>query len=92
MYGDSTISNENGRLVLRLAPAPNFVADLEHWHYNTFRIIWRPSVAYNFPPGFVCFKIDENGAADELVIDQPNNDFWSYELEFKRKPAKPDTN
>ncbi|MDH3491936.1 MAG: serine hydrolase [Acidobacteriota bacterium] len=85
MYGDATISNEDGKLVLRFVPAPNFVADLEHWHYNTYRIRWRPSVAYNFPPGFVVFKIDKNGSPDELVIDQPNNDFWFYELEFKRK-------
>ncbi|NNE68130.1 MAG: serine hydrolase [Pyrinomonadaceae bacterium] len=85
LYGDATVSNENGKLVLRLVPAPNFVADLEHWHYNTFRIKWRPSVAYNFPPGFVVFKIGGNGESEELVIDQPNNDFWFYELEFKRK-------
>lgn len=84
LYGDAEVSNENGKLVLRLKPAPNFVADLEHWHYNTFRIKWRPSVAYNFPPGFVYFKIGQNGEANELVIDQPNNDFWFYELEFKR--------
>ena len=85
MYGDATISGENGKLVLRLKPAPNFVADLEHWHYNTFKITWRRSVAYNFPMGFVNFTIDKNGKASELEIDQPNNDFWFYELEFKRK-------
>jgi hypothetical protein len=85
MYGDATIENENSKLVLRLQPAPNFVADLEHWHYNTFKIKWRPSVAYNFPTGFVNFTIDKNGKADGMEIDQPNNDFWFYELEFKRK-------
>ncbi len=84
MYGDATVSNENGKLVLRLLPAPNFVADLEHWHYNTFRIKWRPSVAYNFPPGFVVIKLGKNGVPDQLVIDQPNNDFWFYELDFRR--------
>ena len=86
LYGDATVSEENGKLVLRLKPAPNFVADLEHWHYDTFRIHWRPSVAYNFPmTGFVTFTIDEKGKTDELKIDQPNNDFWFYELEFNRK-------
>jgi CubicO group peptidase (beta-lactamase class C family) len=85
MYGDATVSVEDGRLVLRLLPAPNFVADLEHWHYDTFLIHWRPSVAYNFPRGFVTFTIDKMGKADELKIDQPNNDFWFYELDFKRK-------
>jgi CubicO group peptidase (beta-lactamase class C family) len=85
MYGDAIVTEENGKLVLRLVPAPNFVADLEHWHYDTFLIKWRPSVAYNFPRGFVSFTIDKTGKADELKIDQPNNDFWFYELEFKRK-------
>ena len=85
MYGDASVTEENGKLVLRLLPAPNFVADLEHWHYDTFQIKWRPSVAYNFPKGFVTFSIDKTGKANELKIDQPNNDFWFYELEFKRK-------
>jgi|GEM_PF-121709 len=84
MYGDITVAEENGRLVMRFGPAPNFVADLEHWHYDTFRIKWRPSVAYNFPRGFVTFTIDKNGKTDELKIDQPNNDFWFYELAPKR--------
>lgn len=84
MYGDVTVSEENGKLVLRFLPAPNFVADLEHWHYDTFVIHWRPSVAYNFPRGFVTFTIDKNARTDELKIDQPNNDFWFYELHPKR--------
>jgi CubicO group peptidase (beta-lactamase class C family) len=84
MYGDVRVAEENGKLVLRMIPSPNFVADLEHWHYDTFRIHWRPSVAYDFPPGFVTFSIDRTGRTDELKIDQPNNDFWFYELELKR--------
>jgi CubicO group peptidase (beta-lactamase class C family) len=84
MYGDVVISEEGGRLVMRFTPAPNFVADLEHWHYDTFQIKWRPSVSYNFPRGFVTFTIDKNGKTDELKIDQPNNDFWFYELAPRR--------
>ncbi|HEY0658747.1 MAG TPA: serine hydrolase, partial [Pyrinomonadaceae bacterium] len=84
LYGDVTVAEENGKLVLRMLPSPNFVADLEHWHYDTFRIKWRPTVAYNFPTGFVTFTIDKNGKPDEIKIDQPNNDFWFYELELKR--------
>jgi CubicO group peptidase (beta-lactamase class C family) len=84
LYGDATVTEENGKLVLRLLPAPNFVADLEHWNYDTFLIHWRPSVAYNFPRGFVTFTLDKTGRTDQLKIDQPNNDFWFYELEFHR--------
>ncbi|MFV0389916.1 MAG: serine hydrolase [Pyrinomonadaceae bacterium] len=85
LYGNATVTNESGKLVLRLLPAPDFVADLEHWQYNTFRLHWRPSVAYNFPPGFITFQIDKNGTPSKFSIDQPNNDFWFYELEFKRR-------
>ena len=85
MYGDVTVTEENGKLVMRLVPAPNFVADLEHWHYDTFQIKWRGSVNYNFPRGWVTFTIDKNGKTDQLKIDQPNNDFWFYELDLKRK-------
>lgn len=84
LYGDVNVTEENGRLVMRFGPSPNFVADLEHWHYDTFQIKWRPSVAYKFPRGFVTFTIDKNGKTDELKIDQPNNDFWFYELQPKR--------
>jgi CubicO group peptidase (beta-lactamase class C family) len=84
LYGDIEVALENGRLVMRFLPAPNFVADLEHWHYDTFVIRWRPSVAYNFPRGFVTFTIDGRGKTDELKIDQPNSDFWFYELAPKR--------
>ena len=84
MYGDVTVTEENGRLVMRLKPAPNFVADLEHWHYDTFQIKWRSTVNYNFPRGWVTFTLDGQGKTDQLKIDQPNNDFWFYELELKR--------
>jgi len=84
LYGDATIAEENGKLVLRFIQSPNFVADLEHWHYETFQIKWRSSVAYNFPRGFVTFTIDKMGKTDEMKIDQPNNDFWFYELAFRR--------
>jgi CubicO group peptidase (beta-lactamase class C family) len=84
MYGDVTVSAENGKLVMRFGPAPNFVADLSHWHYDTFQIHWRPSVNYDFPRGFVTFTIDKDGKTDQLKIDQPNNDFWFYELDLKR--------
>jgi len=85
LYGDVTITQENGHLVMRMKHSPAFVADLEHWHYDTFRINWRDTVGYAFPMGFVTFTLNPEGKTDELKIDQPNNDFWFYELELKRK-------
>lgn len=85
MYGEAKIRIENGHLVLRLVPAPNFVGDLEHWQYDTFRVRWRESVSYPFPKGFVTFTLDAHGRLDEMKIDVPNPDFDFKELEFKRR-------
>ncbi len=57
LYGDAKITEENGKLVLQLVPAPNFIGDLEHWHYDTFRVKWRDSVRYAFPKGYVTFSL-----------------------------------
>jgi CubicO group peptidase (beta-lactamase class C family) len=84
MYGDAKITMENGKLVLRLTPAPNFVGDLEHWQYDTFRVKWRDSIVYPFPKGFVTFTLNAQGQVDEMKLDVPNPDFNFNELEFKR--------
>jgi CubicO group peptidase (beta-lactamase class C family) len=85
MYGEARVAVENGKLVLRLTPAPNFVGDLEHWQYDTFRVKWRESVSYPFPKGFVTFTLNAQGQLDEMKIDVPNPDFDFKELEFHRK-------
>lgn len=84
MYGDAKVSEENGRLVVRLVPSPNYVGDLEHWHFDTFRIKWRDSVVYPYPRGWVTFQLDPQGKVSEMKIDVPNPDFDFKELEFKR--------
>jgi len=87
MFGDARVAVEGGRLVVRLAPSPNFVGDLEHWHYDTFAIKWRDSIVYPFGRGFVTFTLNPQAKIDEMKIDVPNPDFDFKELEFKRAPA-----
>src|SRR5439155_477028 len=49
LYGDATITLEQGTLVLRFSRSPAFVADLSHWQYDTFRTGWRtPNLAHAF--------------------------------------------
>jgi CubicO group peptidase (beta-lactamase class C family) len=85
MYGDARVAEEQGRLVLRMMHSPNFVGDLEHWHFDTFRIKWRDSVIYPFQQrGWVTFTLDPQGKVSEMKIDDPNPDFDFKELEFKR--------
>jgi len=87
MYGDAKVTEEQGRLVVRLVPSPNYVGDLEHWHFDTFRIKWRESVVYPYPRGWVTFVLDARGRVGEMKVDVPNPDFDFKELEFKRADA-----
>ncbi len=41
LYADAEVRVEGDRLVLRLWDDPDMVADLEHWHHDTFRVVWR---------------------------------------------------
>ncbi|MCS5626248.1 MAG: serine hydrolase [Planctomycetes bacterium] len=84
LYGDASIQLEDGRLVLRLAPAPDLVADLEHLHYDTFLLTWRKKFPW-FGRGTCRFLVDKSGKVEELKLDVPNDDFWFTELEFRRR-------
>ncbi|MFN2512234.1 MAG: serine hydrolase [Pyrinomonadaceae bacterium] len=86
MFGDAKVTEEQGKLVLRFLPSPYFVGDLDHWHFDTFRVQWRESIVYPFPRGFVTFTLNVQGRVDEMKVDVPNPDFDFKELEFKRQP------
>lgn len=82
LYGDLTITLENAKLVLRFSHTPSFTADLEPWHYDTFRTHWRDPV---ITKGFVTFPLTARGEIDALVFDQPNLlDADFRELDFHR--------
>ncbi|MBA4157973.1 MAG: serine hydrolase [Gemmatimonadetes bacterium] len=73
VFGDVRISRERNRLVLTYAP--DYVADLEHWHHDTFRAVWRRA---GFGRAFVTFSLDPRGRARTLELE----DFG----EFRRAP------
>ena len=83
MYGDAEVKLEKGKLVLRLLPNRDFIADLSHWHHDTFELRWRQDFAW-FDGGTVQFVLDANSKVTELKIDVPNEDFWFTELELTR--------
>ncbi len=84
LYGDATVTLEDGALVLRLLPNPDLVADLEHLHYDTFLIRWRKNLAW-FGKGAATFVLDGSGQTAELKLDVPNDDLWFHELELRRR-------
>jgi CubicO group peptidase (beta-lactamase class C family) len=63
LFGDIRVDLEDGRLVLRYSPA--YVADLEHWHHDTFRAAWRST---GFGHALVTFSLDADGNARSLAL------------------------
>ena len=64
LYGDVRITVENGRLVLSYAP--DYIADLEHWHHDTFRATWRRA---GFGSAFVTFSLDRRARPVRMELD-----------------------
>jgi CubicO group peptidase (beta-lactamase class C family) len=89
MYGDLTIAEENGRLVLRFSHSPALTGDLEHWQYDTFVARWRQK---NIPDAYVTFALGPDGAIKtmEMAAVSPLADF-SYDFQdllFRPADAK----
>lgn len=61
-YGDATVSEEAGRLVLTVGPLP-LKAELEHWSGDTF--VFRP-IGENAPPGSIS-QVAFSGPGPEAV-------------------------
>ncbi|HEU4769179.1 MAG TPA: serine hydrolase [Pyrinomonadaceae bacterium] len=76
MYGDAKFALKDGKLTSEFGP--NFNGDLEHWHYNTFRVVWRDSMGGK---GFINFKLNAKGQPETVSIEGLG--------EFTRVPDKP---
>jgi CubicO group peptidase (beta-lactamase class C family) len=65
MYGDATITNEGGHLVLRFSHSPAFTGDLDHWQYDTFVAHWR---AKHVEDAFVTFALTPEGTVESMKM------------------------
>jgi len=78
MYGDMTVTAENGALHAKYGTA--FNGTLEHWHYDTFRANWGSrAIGRNF----VTFALGADGKVHSLDFEGVGT--------FGRKPDAPDT-
>jgi CubicO group peptidase (beta-lactamase class C family) len=75
MYGDTKLVTENGKLVLKRGSY--FTGDLEHWHYDTFRVTWRDRQQGR---GFINFRLNSQGKVETMNIEGL--------AEFTRVPEK----
>jgi CubicO group peptidase (beta-lactamase class C family) len=64
LYGTAHVRVENGHLVLDIAP--KMIGDMEHWHYDTFRVTWRD---HRDGTNQVTFTLDPDGDIDTMSTD-----------------------
>jgi len=64
MYGDVVVAEENGGLVIRFGPF--YEGDLEHWHFDTFRVTWRDR---SMGRSMATFALGADGAVRALALD-----------------------
>ena len=74
-YGDITIADEGGKLVIRFGKTPLLVGDLEHWQYDTFVARWRERELR--ADAFVTFSLKPDGTIDQAKMQavSPSTDF-----------------
>jgi CubicO group peptidase (beta-lactamase class C family) len=64
LYGRANVAMENGHLVLALAPKQ--IGDLQHWHFDTFKILWRD---HRDGWNLVTFQLGPDGKVDGFRTD-----------------------
>ncbi len=67
VYDNATIRlGEGGSLEMQLWDDPEMIADLEHWHHNTFRAFWRNR---SMREKFITFDLDTQGQVHRLNVE-----------------------
>jgi CubicO group peptidase (beta-lactamase class C family) len=81
-YGDAEVKLNDGKLQLVFLPAREvFTGNLEHWHYNTFKVVFKDAF---LEYGLVTFDFDAYGKVTGFKIDLPSNDFHFWNLDFRK--------
>ena len=65
LYGSVEVTREGDGLVGTRSPF--LIADLEHWHFDTFRSVWRNRWVGE---GMITFRLNTAGDVDELEIGE----------------------
>jgi len=64
VYGQADITEDKGKLKLRLSAHPRFTGTLSHWHYDTFLATWDHRL---WQESLVSFKLNEHGDITQFV-------------------------
>jgi CubicO group peptidase (beta-lactamase class C family) len=87
-YGDITVAQEGGKLVMRFSKTPSLVGDLEHWQYDTFVVKWRDRELR--ADAFVTFALNPDGTIDQAKMQavSPSTDFSFDFQDLLLKPVR----
>jgi CubicO group peptidase (beta-lactamase class C family) len=86
-YGDVTIKEEGGKLVVRFSHSPDLTGEMEHWQYDTFIARWKNRAMD--ADAYVTFSLKPDGSVDQIKMAavSPLTDF-SYDFHhLALKPA-----
>jgi CubicO group peptidase (beta-lactamase class C family) len=74
-YGDVTIAEDSGKLVMRFSHTPALAGDLEHWQHDTFIARWRDRELR--ADAYVTFALNPDGSIDQVKMRavSPATDF-----------------
>ncbi len=86
-YGEVTVAEEEGHLVLHWSRSPSLTADLEHWQYDTFRAHMRVK---NAADAFVTFAVGYDGRVERMTMLPflPSTDFSFNYQDLLFRPAR----
>jgi CubicO group peptidase (beta-lactamase class C family) len=87
-YGDVSVTNEAGKLVMRFSKTPQLTGDLEHWQYDTFLVKWRERDLR--ADAFVTFTLSAEGGVAQATMKpaSPSVDFSFDFQDLVRNPKK----
>ena len=88
-YGDVSIAEEAGRLVLRFERTPRLVGELEHWQQTTFIVRWRERTLN--ADAWVNFALTPDATVEQVTMAaiSPETDFSFDFHHLVLKPVKP---
>lgn len=78
-YGEAKIELIEENLVVSF-PTKTFVSEMEHWHFDTFKI----HLDDYLPEGYITFDLNSKAEVTGFKIDLPNPDFHFNDLYFEK--------
>jgi CubicO group peptidase (beta-lactamase class C family) len=65
-YGDVTIKEEGGKLIIRFTHSPDLTGEMEHWQYDTFIARWKNRAMD--ADAYVTFSLKPDGSVDQIKM------------------------